>query len=101
MTSPKTSDYFILVLLSLIWASALFNIKIADLEDILVNQPRVLNIIKDEQIGSFLFRQQILKDFPPKELRSVIDQGKKDIKNGIVVSISTFEGKVGIAVGLT
>ena len=29
MTSPETSDYFILVLLSLIWASAFFNIKIA------------------------------------------------------------------------
>ena len=29
MTSPKTSAYFILVLLSLIWASAFFNIKIA------------------------------------------------------------------------
>ena len=29
MTSPKTSDYIILVLLSLIWASAFFNIKIA------------------------------------------------------------------------
>ena len=40
-------------------------------------------------------------DFPPKELRSVIDQGKKDIKDGIVVCISTFEGKVGVAVGLT
>ena len=59
------------------------------------------NIIKDKKVGSFLFREQILKDFPPKELRSVIDQGKKDIKNGIVVSISTFEGKVGVAVGLT
>ena len=59
------------------------------------------NIIKDKKVGNFLFRQQVLKDFPPKELRSVIDQGKKDIKNGIVVSISTFEGKVGVAVGLT
>ncbi len=59
------------------------------------------NIIKDKKIGSFLFRQQVLKDFPPKELRSVIDQGKKDIKNGIVVSISIFEGKVGVAIGLT
>ena len=45
--------------------------------------------------------QLFLKDFPPKELRSVIDQGKKDIKNGIVVSISIFDGKVGVAVGLT
>ena len=42
-----------------------------------------------------------MRDFPPKEVRSVIDQGKKDIKNGIVISISTFEGKVGVAVGLT
>ena len=59
------------------------------------------NIIKDKKVGGFLFRQQVLKDFPPKELRSIIDQGKKDIKNGVVVSISTFEGKVGVAVGLT
>ncbi len=59
------------------------------------------NIIKDKKVGSFLFRQQVLKDFPPKELRSVIDQGKKDIKNGIIVSISIFEGKVGVAIGLT
>ncbi len=64
-------------------------------------QDKNKNIIKDKKVGSFLFRQQVLKDFPPKELRSVIDQGKKDIKNGIVVSISTFEGKVGVAVGLT
>ena len=27
--------------------------------------------------------------------------GKKDIKKGIVVSISTFEDKVGVAVGVT
>ena len=59
------------------------------------------NIIKDKKVGSFILRQQVLTDFPPKELRSVIDQGKKDIKQGIVVSISTFEGKVGVAVGVT
>ncbi len=59
------------------------------------------NKIKDKKIGNFIIRQQILNDFPPKELRSVIDQGKKDIKKGIIVSISTFEEKVGIAVGVT
>jgi len=59
------------------------------------------NKIKDKKIGNFILRQQILNDFPPKELRSVIDQGKKDIKNGIIVSISTFEEKVGIAIGIT
>ena len=56
------------------------------------------NIIKDKKIGNVLIREQILKDFPPKELRGIIDQGKKDIKSGIVISISTFEDKVGLAV---
>ncbi len=59
------------------------------------------NIINDKKIGSFIFRQQVLTDFPPKELRSIIDQGKKDIKQGVIVGISTFEGKVGVAVGIT
>ena len=43
----------------------------------------------------------MLRDFPPKELRGVVDQGKKDIKKGIVISISTLEGKVGVAIGVT
>ena len=59
------------------------------------------NIIKDKKVGNFILRQQVLIDFPPKELRSVIDHGKKDIKEGIIISISTFEDKVGVAVGLT
>ena len=59
------------------------------------------NKVKDKKIGNFTIREQVLIDFPPKELRSIIDQGKKDIKKGIIISISTFEKKVGIAVGVT
>ncbi len=59
------------------------------------------NIIKDNKIGSFILRYQVLIDFPPKELRNIIDQSKKDINKGIVVGFSTFEGKVGVAVGVT
>ncbi len=59
------------------------------------------NIVKDKKIGKMIIREQILKDFPPKELRSVIDQGKKEIKSGIIISISTFEDKVGLAVGVS
>ena len=44
------------------------------------------NVIKDKKIGSFTLRHQVLTDFPPKELRSVVDQSKKDIKEGIAVS---------------
>jgi len=59
------------------------------------------NVIKDKKIGSFILRQQVLIDFPPKELRQIIDESKKDIKKGIVVGFATFEGKVGVAVGVT
>ena len=59
------------------------------------------NIIKDKKVGSIVIREQILKDFPPKELRSIIDQGKKDIKSGVIISVSIFEDKVGLAVGVS
>jgi len=59
------------------------------------------NIIKDQKIHSFTLRHQVLTDFPPKELRSIVDQSKKDIKEGIIVGFSTYEGKVGVAVGIT
>ena len=36
-----------------------------------------------------------------KELRNVIDVGKKEIKKGIVLAFTIFEKKVGVAVGVT
>jgi len=59
------------------------------------------NIIKDKKIGTFILRYQVLTDFPPKELRNIVDQSKRDIKEGIVVGFSTHEDKVGVAVGVT
>jgi len=59
------------------------------------------NIINDKKIGNIILREQVLKDFPPKQLRGVIDQGKKEINSGIIVSISIFEDKVGVAAGVT
>ncbi len=66
-----------------------------------IKKDKSKNIIKDKKIGNILIREQILKDFPPKELRRIIDQGKKDIKSGIIISVSTFEDKVGLAVGIS
>ena len=59
------------------------------------------NIIKDKKVSSFIVRQQVLTDFPSKELRNIVDFSKKDIKEGIVVAFSIFEKKVGVAVGIT
>ena len=60
-----------------------------------------LNIINDELKNGIKIRLQKIKDFPTYALRQVIDQGKKDIKKGIIVAACNFEGKVGVAVGIT
>ena len=66
-----------------------------------IKKDKSKNIIQDKKNGDVTIREQILKDFPSKELRSIIDEGKKEIKSGIVVGISTFEDKVGLAVGIS
>ena len=59
------------------------------------------NIIKDKRIGNFQLRYQVIKDLPSKELRNIVDRGKKEIKEGILIVFSIFENKVGVSVGVT
>ena len=82
------------------------NLKNLDkqLEKIKINniiKDKKKNIIKEQKHDDFIIRKQVLHDFPSKELRGIIDQGKKEIKKGIIISISVFEEKVGVAVGVT
>jgi len=59
------------------------------------------NIVKDKKINSFILRYQVLTDLPSKELRNIVEQGKKEIIEGVIFAFSIFEGKVGVAVGVT
>jgi len=59
------------------------------------------NIIKDKKIGSFQLRYQVITGLPSKELRNIVDKGKKEIKEGVLIVFSTFENKVGVSVGVT
>jgi len=59
------------------------------------------NIIKDESINNIKVRFQKITDLPPKDLRKLIDIGKKDIGDGIVIIFASKEGKIGLAVGVT
>jgi len=59
------------------------------------------NIIKDNKIADFTFRYQTIENLPSKELRTIIDSGKKDIKKGVLIAFSVFDGKVGVSVGVT
>ena len=59
------------------------------------------NKIKDEEIKSVKIRFQNVDGLPPKELRKLVDNGKKDLGEGIIVVFASKEGKVGVAVGIT
>jgi alanyl-tRNA synthetase len=72
-----------------------------------LDQAKVKNIIQnknkiiDSKFDSIIFRQQVLTDLPPKELRAIVDQGKKEIKAGIIMACCIHEGKIGVAIGIT
>ena len=59
------------------------------------------NKITDSKVENFILRKQLIIDLPSKELRNIVDQGKKEIKNGVIIACSTFDGKIGVAVGVT
>ena len=72
-----------------------------NIQDAIEDEKR--NIVKDKKYGEFILRHQVLQNFPPKQLNRILDQGKKDIKKGIIVAfaIDNEEGKIGVAVGVT
>ncbi len=59
------------------------------------------NIIQDDKINNMNVRFQKVDDLPPKELRKLVDAGKKELKTGIVIVFTSLEDKVGLAVGIT
>ena len=59
------------------------------------------NTIKDQNIKKINIRFQKVDDLPFKELRRLVDQGKKDLKKGIVVIYAIKDDKIGLAVGVT
>jgi alanyl-tRNA synthetase len=59
------------------------------------------NIIKDDTINGTKVRFQKVDGLPPKELRKLVDNGKKELGEGIVIVFANQEDKVGVAVGVT
>ena len=59
------------------------------------------NIVNDEIINGVKIRLQKVEDLPPKDLRKLVDNGKKELTDGIVVVFASKDEKVGLAVGVT
>ncbi len=53
------------------------------------------------KIGDINFDDQILQDFDPKGLRSIVDEFKAKLGSGVVAVVSVNEGRGTIAVGVT
>ena len=59
------------------------------------------NKINDQTINGFKVRFQNIVDLPFKDLRKLIDKGKKEIGEGLVIIYAINDNKVGLAVGVT
>ena len=59
------------------------------------------NKIEDEEIKGIKIRFQKVEGLPPKELRKLVDDGKKELGEGIVVVFAIKDDKVVVAVGIT
>jgi alanyl-tRNA synthetase len=59
------------------------------------------NIINDLDINGTKLRLQKVDGLPPKELRKLVDKGKKDLSEGVIIVFASKDDKVGIAVGVT
>ena len=59
------------------------------------------NKINNKEIKGIKIRFQNVDGLPPKELRKLVDDGKKELGEGIVVVFASKDDKVGVAVGVT
>ncbi len=73
-------------------------------EDLLIKSllhDKSKNIINDQNINNVKVRFQKIFELPPKDLRKIIDNGKKEIGEGIVVVFAIKDEKIGLAIGVT
>tara|TARA_B100000900_G_scaffold96999_1_gene80086 strand:- start:337 stop:2724 length:2388 start_codon:yes stop_codon:yes gene_type:complete len=59
------------------------------------------NILKDEITKGIKVRIQKIENLSSKELRKLVDKGKKELGEGIVIVFANKDDKVGLGVGIT
>ena len=67
----------------------------------LILEDKSKNIIQDEEINGVKLRLQKVDGLSPKELRKLVDKGKKELSDGVIIVFASKDDKVGIAVGVT
>ncbi len=59
------------------------------------------NIINDKTINNVKVRFQKVIDLPSKDLRKLVDNGKKELSEGVIVIFAIKDEKIGLAIGVT
>ena len=59
------------------------------------------NVINDQNINTIKVRFQKIYDLPPKDLRKIVDSGKKELGEGIIIVFAIKDEKIGLAIGVT
>ena len=77
------------------------NKQLASLSVKSILNDKTKNKISDEEIKGVKIRLQNVQGLPSKELRKLVDNGKKELGEGIVVVFASKDDKVGVAVGIT
>ena len=72
-----------------------------DFEGVKITDEETKNIINDQKINDVKVRFQKVQDLPPKDLRKLVDSGKKELGDGIIIVFASSEDKVGLGVGVT
>ncbi|MEQ8604407.1 MAG: alanine--tRNA ligase [Marivibrio sp.] len=54
-----------------------------------------------KDVAGVKFASRVLEDVPPKELKPLADQLKKEIESGVVAVVAVNEGKASLVVGVT
>ena len=68
----------------------------------LINEnTEIQKFINDQKINDVKVRFQKVQDLPPKDLRKLVDSGKKELGDGIIIVFASNEDKVGLGVGVT
>ena len=67
----------------------------------LILNDKTKNKIQDEEIKGIKIRFQNVEGLPSKELRKLVDDGKRELGEGIVFVFASKDDKVGVAVGIT
>ena len=59
------------------------------------------NIINDKTINNVKVRFQKVIDLPSKDLIKLVDNGKKELTEGVIVIFAIKDEKIGLAIGVT